>query len=146
MGGDFGERPPGKSPTFIASATQDLDTAQLQKLQIIKGWVDEAGQSRYKVFDVAGHENQDGDVDLQTGAWSGTGSASLCAVFEDPEFNPVEQAYYYLRAVEVPTLRWSWAQCVALPVNERPAECENDAPKTTQELAWTSPIWYLPAP
>ncbi len=145
MGGDLSDRPPRASPAFIASAMQDPDAAPLQKLQVIKGWVDEEGQSRYKVFDVAGHENHEGMVDLRTGVWSGTGSASLCAVFEDPEFNPREAAYYYLRAVEVPTLRWSWAQCVALPANERPAECENDAPKTTQELAWTSPIWYLPA-
>lgn len=51
---------------------------------------------------------------------------------------------YYLRAVEVPSLRWSWQQCVNLPGNERPPECANDAPKVIQQLAWTSPIWYLP--
>lgn len=83
-------------------------------------------------------------MDLQTGEWSGSGSASLCAVFEDPEFDPAESSYYYLRAVEVPTLRWSWAQCLALPADERPDACDNDAPKTIQEMAWTSPIWYLP--
>jgi hypothetical protein len=143
MGGDFGARPADAKPRFLATAVQDPQAAQLQKLQIIKGWVDSQGNSRYKVLDVAGQDNSAGEVDLETGRWSGTGSSSLCAVFEDAEFDPARPAYYYLRAVEVPTLRWSWAQCVALPVDERPAECENDAPKTVQELAWTSPIWYL---
>ena len=106
--------------------------------------IDADGQSRYKVIELAGRENHDGEVDLASGTWSGSGSPSLCAVFEDDEFDPNLPTYYYLRAVEVPTLRWSWAQCVALPADERPAGCENDAPKTIQELAWTSPIWYLP--
>ena len=144
MGGDLSDGPFGESPQFFVSAIQDPNAAQLQELQVIKGWVDAAAQSRYKVFDVAGHENHGGEVDLETGKWNGNGSASLCTVFEDPEFDPAEPSYYYLRAVEVPTLRWSWAQCAVLPAGERPAECENDAPKTTQELAWTSPIWYLP--
>ena len=145
MGSDLNAGPSGAAPKLFATALQDADAAQLQELQIIKGWVDEAGQSHYKVFDVAGHENHAGVVDLETGEWSGTGSESLCAVFEDPEFNPEQAAYYYMRAVEVPTLRWSWAQCMALPASERPEACDNDAPKTIQEMAWTSPIWYLPA-
>lgn len=144
MGSDLDERPEGAKPKFLVSAIQDPDAAQLQKLQVIKGWVDADGQSRNIVFDVAGIENEVGRVDLETGQWSGTGSSSLCAVFEDQDFEPSEAAYYYVRAVEVPTLRWSWAQCAALPADERPAACENDASKTTQELAWTSPIWYLP--
>lgn len=81
--------------------------------------------------------------DLETGVWSGMGSESLCAVFEDPEFNPAGAAYYYMRAVEVLTLCWRWAQCMALPESDRPEECNNDAPKTIQEMVWTSPIWYL---
>ena len=144
MGGDISNAPAGTLPQFFVSATQDPNAAQLQELQVIKGWVDAAGQSRYRVFDAAGHENHEGETDLETGAWSGTSSASLCALFEDPEFNPAEPAYYYLRAVQVPTLRWSWAQCVAMPSEERPEACDNDAPKTVQEMAWTSPIWYLP--
>jgi hypothetical protein len=144
MGGDISNGPSGRSPKLFVSAIQDPDAVQLQSLQVIKGWVDGEGRSHYKIFNAAGHENHDGDTDLETGAWSGMGSASLCTVFEDPEFNPTEPAYYYLRAVEVPTLRWSWAQCVALPAEERPDACNNDAPKTVQEMAWTSPIWYLP--
>ena len=144
MGGDLNGGPAGASPQLLVSASQDPDAAQLQKLQVIKGWIDAAGQAHYKVFDVAGNDNEAGEVDLQTGEWSGSGSESLCAVFEDPEFDPAESSYYYLRAVEVPTLRWSWTQCIALPPDERPDACDNDAPKTIQEMAWTSPIWYLP--
>lgn len=93
---------------------------------------------------MVGAKNTEGYVDLETGVWSGGGASTLCAVFEDSEFNPSESAYYYLRALEVPTLRWSWAQCAALPVKKRPMACNNDAPKTLQEMAWTSPIWYSP--
>ena len=144
MGSDFNARPPGAKPRLLATAVQDPQSAQLQKLQIIKGWIDSDGKSHYKVIEVSRQHNDEGRIDLESGAWSGPGSSTLCAVFRDEEFDPGEPAYYYLRTVEVPTLRWSWAQCVALPVDERPAECKNDAPKTIQEMAWTSPIWYLP--
>lgn len=144
MGGDLDGGPSGVAPRLFVSAVKDAKAAELQKLQVIKGWVDDDGHSNYKVFDVVGQENEEGEVDLDTGAWSGTGSSSLCTVFEDPEFDPAVASYYYMRAVEVPILRWSWAQCAALQADERPAECDNDAPKTIQEMAWTSPIWYLP--
>jgi hypothetical protein len=146
MGGDLTSQPTDATLRVLATAVQDPDAAQLQKLQVIKGWVDGEGQSRYQVFDIAGQENQSGSVDLETGKWSGSGAAALCSVFEDPDFDPTEAAYYYMRAVEVPTLRWSWAQCAAISADARPAECDNAAPKVIQELAWTSPIWYLPSP
>lgn len=144
MGSDLGPRSGNDKPKFIAAALQDPESVPLQRLQIVKGWIDASQQAHYRVFDVAGHEANEGQIDLSTGRWSGTGSATLCAVFEDDEFDPSLPSYYYLRAVEVPTLRWSWAQCVALSDDERPPECTNEAPKTLQELAWTSPIWYLP--
>jgi len=144
MGSDLPERAPAANPRLLASAVRDPNGAPLQKLQIIKGWVDAQGRSRYQVLEVSGDENADGSIDLATGQWRGSGSSSLCAVFEDTEFDPAQSAYYYLRVVEVPTLRWSWAQCVSLPADKRPDTCDNDAPKTIQELAWTSPIWYLP--
>lgn len=145
MGGNLSAARSETKPKFLVQAVQDPDGAQLQRLQIVKGWIDADQRSHYRVFDVAGHENLEGQIDLGTGRWSGTGSVALCSVFEDDEFDPSQPAYYYLRAVEVPTLRWSWAQCVSLPDSERPEACVNDAPKTLQELAWTSPIWYLPA-
>jgi hypothetical protein len=105
---------------------------------------DAADKTHYKVIDVAGDDGSGGTIDLETGVWSGRGRSSLCTVFEDPEFDANQPSYYYMRAVEVPSLRWSWRQCVELPPSDRPPECENDAPKVTQELAWTSPVWYLP--
>ncbi len=146
MGSDFASRPRGGSPRLLVSGIQDPASALLQKLQVVKGWVDGDGQSNYKVFEVVGDHGHihEGDINLETGQWSGPGSSSLCSVFEDPEFDPSEPAYYYLRAVEVPTLRWSWRACISLPADQRPPECTNDAPKTIQEMAWTSPIWYLP--
>jgi hypothetical protein len=144
MGGDFSAGPGGAKPRFLATAIQDPMSAPLQKLQLIKGWIDAAGQAYTKVIDIAGQDSDEGNIDLQTGEWRGPGSASLCVVFEDAGFDPAEPVYYYLRAVQVPTLRWSWAQCVALPPDERPAQCNNEAPRTTREMAWTSPIWYLP--
>lgn len=143
MGGDLGAPRAGVRPTFLAAAVRDPNAAQLQKLQVIKGWVDAEGQAHYEVFDVAGQEYEAGEVDLATGVWSGRGSDALCAIFEDAAFDPEQTAYYYLRVVEVPTLRWSWRQCLQIPADERPAECES-APKTIQELAWTPPIWYAP--
>ncbi|NND37801.1 MAG: DUF3604 domain-containing protein [Gammaproteobacteria bacterium] len=144
MGGDFAGRPAGASPRLFAAAAQDPGGVPLQKLQIIKGWIDGDGQAHYRVFDLAGQHDHAGEIDLETGAWSGAGASALCAVFEDPAFDATQPAYYYLRVVEVPTLRWSWRACLALTAGDRPAECDNDAPKTIQELAWTSPIWYLP--
>lgn len=144
MGAELDSAPQGNKARFLVTAIQDPNAAPLQKLQIIKGWVDAGGNSRNKVIDVVGAKNTEGYVDLETGVWSGGGASTLCAVFEDSEFNPSESAYYYLRALEVPTLRWSWAQCAALPVKKRPMACNNDAPKTLQEMAWTSPIWYSP--
>lgn len=144
MGSDLPVAASAGNPRLLVSAVRDPDGAPLQKLQIIKGWLDAGGQARYEVLDVAGSGQAEGSIDLLTGVWTGKGSSSLCTVFEDTTFDPAEPAYYYLRAVEVPSLRWSWAQCVALPADERPAACQNDAPKTIQEMAWTSPVWYLP--
>lgn len=148
MGSDLAAAPTDGRPRLLATAIRDPDAAALQKLQIIKGRVDATGQAHYEVIDVAGTSATDGEMDgkinLLTGEWRGEGSNSLCAVFEDEAFDPAESVYYYLRVVEVPTLRWSWAQCVALPPAERPAACQNDAPRTIQEMAWTSPIWYVP--
>lgn len=144
MGSDIRHEGAAGKPRLLVSAIKDPDGAPLQKLQLVKGWVDDEGQARYEVIDVAGTADAGGHVDLVTGEWRGRGASTLCAVYEDTAFDPAEPAYYYLRAVEVPSPRWSWAQCMALPEDERPEGCQNDAPRTIQEMAWTSPIWYLP--
>ncbi len=90
MGSDFRARTSNAKPKLLATGIKDPDGARLQKLQIIKGWIDAAGQSRYQVLEVAGEENKAGTIDLETGQWSGKGSSSLCAVFEDADFDPAE--------------------------------------------------------
>ena len=144
MGADLPERTSKRAPRFIAMAERDAASAPLLRVQVIKGWVDESDQAHYKVFDVAGDAESAGSLELDTGEWNGPGHDSLCTVFEDPEFDPAQASYYYMRAVEAPSLRWSWRQCLEITPEQRPAECENSAPKVTQELAWTSPIWYQP--
>ena len=144
MGGDLPAQSAAGAPRFIVAAERDPRSSPLQRLQVIKGWIDSSGRAHYKVHDAAGDADASGEIDLQSGAWSGPGRDALCAVFEDPDFDPAQPSYYYMRAVETPSLRWSWRQCLELPEARRPSECDNSAPKTIQELAWTSPIWYLP--
>lgn len=147
MGGDLPEQPsPELKPVFIAAAHRDpSETAgKLQKLQVVKGWIDETDTPEYRVFDVAGDSEPKTTVSLATGAVSEGGYDSLCTVWVDSEFDPSQHAYYYLRVVENPRLRWSWSQCLASPEDQRPASCDNEAPKLIHELAWSSPIWYVP--
>ena len=144
MGGDLPAHSSGGAPRFIVAAQRDPRNAPLLRLEVIKGWIDDRGGAHYKVFDVAGGPDASGEIDLQSGAWSGPGHDALCAVFEDPQFDPDQPGYYYMRAVEAPSLRWSWRQCLELAPEQRPAGCGNSAPKVIQELAWSSPIWYLP--
>jgi Protein of unknown function (DUF3604) len=157
MGGDLSARPDGvKAPTFAVSALRDPGVsgspgALLQRIQIVKGWV-EGGQAREAVFDVAGTAANGAGVDLATCTPHGTGSADLCTVWTDPAFDPAQPAFYYARVLENPTCRWQVWQCNALGVDcQRPvppglaACCDDSVPRTVQERAWTSPIWYRPA-
>ena len=144
MGEDLPAGPTGSSPRFLVAAGRDLESAPLLRLQVIKGWVADNDQAHYKVFDVAGDSESSGEIDPETGVWNGPGHDALCAVFEDPEFDRDQPSYYYMRAVETPSLRWSWRQCLELPSEARPAECRNTAPKIIRELAWSSPIWHTP--
>jgi hypothetical protein len=119
---------------------------------MVKGWIDGAGQTHEKVFDVAGGDT-DGAVDPLTCARSGTGHDQLCAVWRDPEFDPSERAFYYVRVLENPTCRWSARLCNDLGVDcstpgSVPPEyvrcCDTVYARTIQERAWTSPHWYEP--
>ncbi len=146
MGGDIGPVRRTRSPRFGVLAFKDPGTAsspgtQLQRMQIVKGWVDAAGQSHEKVFDVAGNPPNGDDVDTATCTPSGTGADSLCAVWSDPEFDASQRAFYYARVLESPTCRWSTYMCNAAGVDcANPAtiptgydECCNPAvPKTIQ--------------
>jgi len=131
-------------PVFVAAATRDPSPmgAPLQQLQLVKGWIDGEGRRRTKVIVLAGGPN-DASVDVATGERSGDGHDSLCAVYRDDEFDSSQSTYYYVRAVENPSARWSVYDCLRLPEGDRPAVCSDGSyPQTIQEMAWTSPIWH----
>lgn len=143
---------------LLVSAQQDPGSPEapglpLQKIQIVKGWLDSDGQTREQVFDVAGDSQSGAGVDLTTCEPHGDGHASLCRVWEDPSFDPAQAAFYYSRVVENPSCRWSQRQCVAAGVVcSDPATigegyegcCAESHRPVIQERAWTSPIWYRP--
>jgi hypothetical protein len=111
---------------------QDLGTeaepgTALQRIQIVKGWL-EGGESKVAVYDVAGDANNGATVDLSTCEQSGPGDASLCAVWEDPDFDASERAYYYVRVVENPSCRWTTRQC-----NAASYDCEAADPRPIDE-------------
>lgn len=156
MGGDLPARSGNGAPRFAVAALRDPgggEPAQaLQHVQIIKGWV-ENGEKKEAVYEVAGNKDNGAGVDLASCEATGEGYASLCATWEDPDFDPAQPAFYYARVIENPSCRWSTRQCLAAQVDcsnpdsvpEAYADCCNaDYPKTIQERAWTSPIWYRP--
>jgi hypothetical protein len=147
MGADLPPAPDINAlPSFIVSALRDPaeSAAPLQKLQIIKGWVNAEGSKHYKVYDVAGDTDNNAGVDTSTGQRFGSGHDSLCAVFTDPEFDSTLPAYYYLRVVENPSPRWSLLDCLKLDVADRPQVCEDSSKHIIHEMAWSSPVWYSP--
>jgi hypothetical protein len=157
MGGDLGPRPAtGAAPHFAVRAAQDPGSANspgtpLQRIQIVKGWVED-GELRERVIDVAGGDNGAG-VDTATCRRTGSGAATLCAVWSDPDFDPSLPAFYYGRVLENPSCRWSQYVCNAAGITcEAGAElpeglqacCSAEHQPVLQERAWTSPIWYTP--
>ncbi|MEM7411551.1 MAG: DUF3604 domain-containing protein [Myxococcota bacterium] len=147
MGGVLSPSRTGEPPTFAVWATRDLGTARapgglLQRIQIIKGWVDDDGELHQRVIDVAGGPNR-ADVDPETCQPRGKGARTLCGVWRDADFDPDRGAVYYARVLENPSCRYTTWQCLDLPEDERPSACDDAvlaAPQ--QERAWTSPIWY----
>jgi hypothetical protein len=151
MGGDLIASGEASSPSFLVWATQDPGTAPLDRLQIIKGWI-EQGASREQVYDVAcsggatvdpeTHRCPDNgaSVDLSTCAFdNGRGSAELETLWQDPDFDPGQRAFYYVRVLQNPTCRWSTWDAIRSGERPRPS-----LPATIQERAWSSPIWYVP--
>jgi Protein of unknown function (DUF3604) len=135
------------SPVFVASANRDPRDAGnlLQRIQIIKGWIDADGRTHQAVFDIAGAPPGEASVDPDTCSVTGRGFSQLCGTWQDPEFDPQLSAVYYARILENPSCRWSHYDCLTLAESERPASCNDpDLPWQIQERAWTSPIWYRP--
>jgi hypothetical protein len=151
MGGDLAKAPAGKAPTFLVAALKDPMGANLDRIQIVKAWVDATGKAQEKIHDVAwsgprkpgkdGKLPPVGDtVDVATASWSNTiGAPELAAVWRDPQFKPGERALYYARVIEIPTPRWTAYDQLRFGV-----KMNKDVPMKHQERAWTSPIWYSP--
>ncbi len=152
MGGDLPARPAGAgAPTFMVYSLRDAQGANLDRIQIVKGWLAEDGETHEQVYDVAwsGDRRPGSDgklppvgntVDAANANWTNTiGAAELGTVWTDPDFDPDQKAFYYARVIEIPTPRWTTYDAfrfgIAIP---------EGAPTSTQERAYTSPIWYAP--
>ena len=153
MGGDLREAPAGKSASFLVAALKDPMGANLDRIQIVKGWVDDKGAVQEKVYDVAWGDAAkrkpaaDGKlpavgstVDVPSATWTNTiGDPELITVWKDPAFEPKLRAFYYARVIEIPTPRWT-----AYDAKYFGEKMPSEVPMTTQERAYTSPIWYTP--
>jgi Protein of unknown function (DUF3604) len=150
MGQDLPSEGQASAPSFLVSALADPGSdaqpgTALQRLQIVKGWVDSEGQGHEKVFEVAGDANNGATVNVDTCEQAGSGYTQLCSVWSDPEFDAGQRAVYYARAVENPSCRYTSWQCVGLTGDERPESCDDPRNRVPlQERALTSPIWYTP--
>jgi hypothetical protein len=157
MGGALPPRATDGAPRLAVWALRDpggsgVPSTPLQRVQIVKGWVED-GEGRERVYEVAGDPANGADVDLASCTPRGPGFAELCRVWSDPDFDPAAPAFYYARVVENPSCRWNTWVCNAHGVDcadpgavprELRACCDPEAPRTIQERAWTSPIWYAP--
>jgi len=132
----------GESPTFSYWASKDPESANLKKVQVIKGYYD-GTEIKEEIFDVAVSDNKiplGSEVDLSTGQWNDkNGSAVLQGYWQDPDFDPSIRAFYYLRVLEVKTPRWNLWDEIKYGV-----KYPDSTPKTIHERAWSSPIWVSP--
>jgi hypothetical protein len=152
MGGELNGAPGGKAPSFLVMAMKDPVDANLDRIQIVKGWLDEAGGPQEKVFDLAWSGDRTPDdagklppvgntVDITAGNYSNSiGEADLSATWTDPEFHPAVSAFYYVRVLQIPTPRHTLLDAIALGIDP----VETGHPATIQERAYSSPIWYSP--
>ncbi|MCZ6516803.1 MAG: DUF3604 domain-containing protein [Gammaproteobacteria bacterium] len=150
MGANLVDAPMGKPPTFLVTAVKDPKEANLDRIQIIKGWLDAKGKEQERIYDIAASDGRTrgptgllpvgNTVDLGTASYTNTiGNTELIAVWSDPEFDSALPAFYYVRVLQIPTPRNSLYDSVALGIDHP----EGHSP-TIQERAYTSPIWYLP--
>jgi hypothetical protein len=150
MGGDLGKSD-GGAPNFMVFALRDPVGANLDRIQIVKGWMDSKGKTHEKVYDVAWSGDREPDsngklppvgntVDVAAANWTNTiGASELATVWTDPDFDPKQSAFYYVRVLEIPTPRWVVYDAFRFGIELPP-----DAETVGQERAYTSPIWYNP--
>jgi hypothetical protein len=151
MGGDLSKAPQGKAPTFLVAALKDPYSGNLDRIQIVKVWVDKSGKRQEKVYDAVWSGNRkpsrDGKlpkvgntVDVANATWTNTiGSPELITVWTDPEFDPKIAAAYYARVLEIPTPRWTAYEAKRFGI-----KMKKEIPMVNVERAITSPIWYTP--
>lgn len=152
MGGHLPVAPRGSSPKFLIQAFKDPDGANLDRVQIVKAWLDGKGDAEEQIFDVALSDGRIVDaktglappvtstVDIEQASYSNSvGEVSFGVFWEDPDFDPQQHAFYYVRVIEIPTPRWTAYD--AKYFNLDPAE---EIPMVTQERVYSSPIWYSP--
>jgi hypothetical protein len=152
MGGDLTEAPKNTAPSFMIAAVKDPDGANLDRVQVVKGWLDKKGELHEKVYDVAWSGLRKIDiesgklpavgntVDAESATYKNTiGTGSLATVWQDPNFDRKERAFYYVRVLEIPVPRWTTYDAAYFDV-----EIPEGAPVSIQDRAYTSPIWYTP--
>jgi hypothetical protein len=152
MGGDLSDAPAGKSATFLVAAMKDPIGANLDRIQIIKGWLDAKGEVEEKVYDAVWSGDRKPDakgklpsvgttVDIENATWTNTiGASELIGVWKDPDFDARLHAFYYVRVIEIPTPRWTAYDAKRFGVKPLPGTTLTHA-----ERAYTSPIWFNPA-
>lgn len=152
MGGDLPPDTSGTAPSFLVAALKDPTSGNLDRIQIVKGWLGSDGKRHEKVYDVvwSGDRKPDANgklppvgntVDIENASWTNTiGSSELITVWRDPDFDPSLSAFYYARVIEIPTPRWTAYEAVRFNITMPP-----EVPMITQERAYTSPIWYTPS-
>ncbi len=150
MGGELG-RARSDAPSFLIAAAKDPYSGNLDRIQIIKGWLDKSGNTYEKVYDVVWSGDRTpgangklpavgNTVNVKAATWSNSiGAPELITVWQDPEFDPSKPAFYYARVIEIPTPRWTAYEAERFGV-----KMPDKVPMTTQERAYTSPIWYSP--
>ncbi len=151
MGGDLRQASGGKSPNFLVAALKDSYSGNLDRIQIIKGWLDKDGKTQEKIYDAvwSGDRKPGADgklpavgntVDVAKATWKNTiGAPELSATWTDPEFDAKQPAFYYARVIEIPTPRWTAYEALRFGLKMPP-----EVPMITTERAYTSPIWYTP--
>jgi hypothetical protein len=152
MGGDLSSAPQGKSPTFLVAALKDAIGANLDRIQVVKGWLDKDGKTQERVYDVvvSGGRRIDADgrcrtpvgstVDVENATWTNTiGAPELITVWKDPQFDAKQRAFYYARVIEIPTPRWTAYDAKRFAIKPLPGTA-----LVLQERAYTAPIWYTP--
>ncbi len=151
MGGELRSPPSGAAPTFMVRALRDPDGANLDRLQIIKGWLGADGETQERIYDVACSDDRaivnrrcdqpvGNTIDVDNATYTNSiGDALLMGYWTDPDFDPGERAFYYVRIIEIPTPRWTAYDAKRFGITMPP-----EVTMTVTDRAYTSPIWYTP--